>query len=186
MATLKIDPTSGITYPDGVVQATATPSPSTSGNLLVSNGTAWLSQAPSTGIPSGTVMIFRQTAAPTGWTKDTGVTDNSGLRVVIGTPSTGGTVNFTTAFASQAVAGTVGNYGGFTLTTSEFPAHTHTLQAASFNAGYLGGANAIDRGTQTTSSTGSGGSHTHTGGTFTGTAINLAVKYTDFIVASKN
>jgi hypothetical protein len=186
MATLNIDPTSGITYPDGVVQTTATPNPSTSGNLLVSNGTAWVSQAAPTGIPSGTAMFFKQTSAPTGWTKDTGLTTNSGIRVVTGTASTGGSVDFTTAFASQAVAGTVGNYGSFTLTTTELPSHTHTLQAASFNAGYLGGANAVDRGTQTTSSTGGGGGHTHTGGTFTGTAINLAVKYVDFIVATKN
>ena len=59
-------------------------------------------------IPSGTVMIFKQTAAPTGWTKDTTVgLNDSALRIVTGTVSTGGTVAFSTAFASQSVAGTL-------------------------------------------------------------------------------
>jgi hypothetical protein len=34
--------------------------------------------------------------------------------------------------------------------------------------------------------TGGGGSHDHSGGTFTGTAINLAVQYVDVIIATKN
>jgi len=186
MTTVIINPDTGITYPDTVLQPSAVPAPSTSANILVSNGTLWVSQAVDADIPSGTVMLFKQTSAPTGWTKDTVNNNNSSFRVVTGTATTGGSVDFSTAFVSQAVSGTVGNYGSFTLTTSELPAHTHTLQAASFNAGYLGGANAIARSTQTTSSTGGGGSHTHTGGTFTGTAIDLAVKYVDFIVATKN
>ena len=72
--------------------------------------------------PSGTVMLFAQTAAPTGWTKST-THDNKALRVVSGSASSGGSVAFTTAFASQAVAGTV---GGTTLTSSQIPSHTHT------------------------------------------------------------
>ena len=36
------------------------------------------------GFPSGTKMLFQQTAAPTGWTKDTGSNDVA-LRVVSGT-----------------------------------------------------------------------------------------------------
>lgn len=72
--------------------------------------------------PSGTVMLFAQTAAPTGWTKLTAHNDKA-LRVVSGAASSGGTVAFTTAFASQAVAGTVGDT---TLTSSQIPSHTHT------------------------------------------------------------
>jgi hypothetical protein len=34
--------------------------------------------------------------------------------------------------------------------------------------------------------TGGGGSHDHSGGTFTGTAINLAVQYVDVILAAKD
>jgi hypothetical protein len=183
-----LDPTAGVTFPDSVTQATAVPDPSTAGNGLVSNGAIWQSQTIPSDIASGTAMLFKQTAAPTGWTKDTVSNNNSSFRVVTGAASTGGSVDFSAAFVSQTVAGTVGSYGSFTLTTTELPAHTHTLQAgnASPPGGYLGGANAIDRGTQTTSSTGGGGGHSHTGGTFTGTAINLAVKYVDFIVATKN
>ena len=72
--------------------------------------------------PSGTVMLFAQTAAPTGWTKSTTHNDKA-LRVVSGSASSGGGVAFTTAFASQAVSGTV---GATTLTSSQIPAHTHT------------------------------------------------------------
>ena len=37
-----------------------------------------------------------------------------------------------------------------------------------------------------TGATGGGGSHTHTGGAFTGTAINLAVQYVDVIICTKS
>jgi hypothetical protein len=71
---------------------------------------------------SGTSMLFAQTSAPVGWTKST-THNNKALRVVSGTASSGGTVEFTTAFASQSVAGTVGDT---TLTTAQIPSHTHT------------------------------------------------------------
>lgn len=75
-----------------------------------------------TGIPSGTAMLFAQTAAPTGWTKSV-AHDNKALRVVSGTASSGGTVAFTTAFASQAVSGSIGS------TTATNTATTATNQA---------------------------------------------------------
>jgi hypothetical protein len=56
---------------------------------------------------TGTRMIFGQTTAPTGWTKDATNYNNHALRVVTGTAGTGGTVDFTTAFASQTPTGTV-------------------------------------------------------------------------------
>lgn len=77
--------------------------------------------------PSGTVMLFAQTAAPTGWTKSTAHNDKA-LRVVSGSASSGGSVAFSTAFASQAVAGTVGDT---TLTTNQIPSHTHAGTTAS-------------------------------------------------------
>jgi hypothetical protein len=58
-------------------------------------------------IPAGTVMLFAQTTAPTGFTKNTTTGDNSALRVTTGTASTGGSVAFTTAFASQTPTGSV-------------------------------------------------------------------------------
>ncbi len=133
-------------------------------------------------LPSGTAMLFAQTSAPTGWTKST-THDNKALRVVSGSASSGGSVAFTTAFASQAVAGTVGNTA---LTLAQMPAHTHTVYGAASSSG--AGASGLTSspgagGNQLTSSEGSGATHTHT---FTGTAINLAVSYVDVIIATKD
>jgi hypothetical protein len=97
------------THVDGTLPAanggTGLTSAGTAGNVLTSNGTAWTSAAAS-GFPSGTVMLFAQTTAPTGWTKST-THDNKALRVVSGTASSGGTVAFTTAFASKSVSGSL-------------------------------------------------------------------------------
>jgi len=84
-----------------------------------------------TSMPAGTVVVFYQAAAPTGWTQVTSQND-AALRVVSGTGGTaGGTVGFTTAFASQAVSGSVsiatatGTVGGTALSTAQLPAHSH-------------------------------------------------------------
>lgn len=138
--------------------------------------------------PVGTVALFGQTAAPTGWTKIT-TYDNAALRVVSGSASSGGSVDFTTAFASQTPAGTI---GATTLSTSQMPSHTHGLiwsQNGTSPVNYFYSTSAGGNGSSTWSApngataTGGGGSHNHT---FTGTAINLAVKYVDVIFASKN
>ncbi|HDV5783353.1 TPA: hypothetical protein RJD83_000265 [Legionella pneumophila] len=129
---------------------------------------------------AGTKMLFVQTSAPTGWTKDTVNNNNSALRVVTGSASTGGTVDFTTAFASQAVTGTVGNT---TLTESQMPAHVHLNN---FGGGVPvgSGASVTVGGTAlNTGATGGGAAHNHS---FTGTSINLAVKYVDVIIATKD
>jgi hypothetical protein len=75
------------------------------------------------GFESGTKLLFQQTAAPIGWTKDI-TQDNKALRVVSGAVTTGGSVPFTTAFASQAANGTV---TGHALTIAEMPSHTHII-----------------------------------------------------------
>jgi hypothetical protein len=140
-------------------------------------------------------MSFQQTAAPTGWTKDTtAAIDNSAMRLVTGSVVNGGSVNFTTAFASQTPSGTVsvsGSAGSTTLTTPQIPSHTHPSGAFTFGAPYgqrntpaAGNINAPF----STGATGGGGSHDHpltiSSSTFTGSAINLAVKYYDFIIAT--
>lgn len=135
---------------------------------------------------SGTKMLFVQTSAPTGWTKDTVNNNNSALRVVTGSASAGGTVDFTTAFASQAVTGTVGNT---TLTQSQMPAHSHIQRYGTATAG--GGVDTSSgawtaspiNSTISTETSGGGGAHNHS---FTGTSINLAVKYVDVIICSKD
>ena len=179
--------------------------PGTANNVLTSNGSTWISQAVAAGgttIPAGTVMIFGQTAAPTGFTKLTDQ-DNAGLRVVSGTASTGGSVNFTTAFASQTPTGSVsisavsGSAGATTLSTPQIPSHTHPI---TLHPGPGASSLVVDYGsllptvsaTTSTGSTGGGGSHTHPfsfssgSGTFSGNAINLAVKYVDVIRATKD
>jgi hypothetical protein len=147
---------------------------------------------------SGTVMLFAQTSAPTGWTKGS-THDDKALRVVTGTASTGGSVAFTTAFASQSVAGTVGDTA---LTTNQIPSHKHDLIAndvsnSSLNSGdqialqrnVSADGDYILRGTSAaaelgeSAAAGGGAVHTHS---FTGTAINLAVNYVDVILATKD
>lgn len=143
-------------------------------------------------IPSGTAMLFAQTAAPTGWTKVT-THNNKALRVVSGTASSGGSVAFSTAFASKTVSGTVGDTA---LTTAQMPVHAHTNNPTGGNVAYANqgaffifpagteGGNYIGYGgINSTDTAGSGQTHTHT---FTGTAINLAVQYVDVIIATKD
>lgn len=74
-----------------------------------------------TDIPTGTKMLFVQTAAPTGWVKDTTHNDKA-LRLVNGTVTTGGTNTFSSTFASI-------NSGSTTLITSQIPPHTHGFSA---------------------------------------------------------
>jgi hypothetical protein len=176
-------------------------------DILFNDGT---SQSSSASFAPGTKMLFQQTAAPTGWTKDT-THNNKALRVVSGTASSGGSVAFTTAFASQGVGGTVGNT---TLTTAQIPAHSHSggtggggshnhavfhiqagtatnsgVHAGGGSRGETNGQNAFTTTvgnhthTFTTNNTGDGGAHNHS---FTGTAINLEVSYVDLIIATKN
>jgi hypothetical protein len=193
---ITLNGTTGIEFPDGSDQATAS------------------------GFPAGTSMLFQQTAAPTGWTKQTTHNDKA-LRVVSGSVSSGGSVGFTTAFASQAVAGSIanttasgsisisgGSVGSTTLSNSEIPSHSHN--PVKFNDGgssglswmteqrnFGGGQSQMS--TVNIQNTGGGGSHTHsfsapsgsfTGAahnhSFTGTAINLAVSYVDLIIANKD
>lgn len=151
-----------------------------------SNGTA------SSGFDAGTVMLFRQTAAPTGWTKDTTNYNDSALRVVTGTVSSGGSVGFTTAFASQNVSGTIsgGAVSATTLSTAQLASHSHSLSyrtncGGSINTPYPNGNSA---GSYSTGNAGGNSSHTHsfTQPSFSGTAINLAVKYCDVIFATKD
>ena len=122
------------------------------------------------GFAPGTVMLFVQTAAPTGWTKST-THDNKALRVVSGSVTTGGTQNFTAVLN--------GNVGATTLTTAQIPSHSHTYSGA-------GSANGSTRSaltdatsplnTPSTNATGGGGSHTH----------SMDVAYVDVIIATKD
>lgn len=193
-------------------------------------------------IPIGSKTVFAQAAAPTGWSKDTSV-DNATIRLVSGNGGgTGGSVNFTTAFANQPVTGNVttsslsvsgstntvsitpsGNVslsglsaGSTSLTTNMIPSHSHTYDLPIYRcpqpgAQSLGSQNPFyyNAATGSTGNTGGNGGHTHNvsgsgsfsgsasnhshnvsasvsgTATFSGTSIDLAVKYVDVILCTK-
>ena len=160
--------------PDLIIKPTAT-----SGNKLILQdqaGGAVLTTADSgaTGLliaPSGTKMIFNQTAAPTGWTKVTSSNDVA-LRVVSGTVGTGGSVAFETAFASQTVP-------VHTLAISEMPSHNHGMYNTSGASAGAQSVGSTGSGGVNVQSTGGGGSHGHG-------SIDLDVQYVDVIIATKD
>lgn len=145
-------------------------------------------------IPTGTLMLFQQTAAPTGWTKQT-THDNKALRVVSGTASSGGTSAFTTVFANQTpTINTSGlSAGATTLSTTQMPSHAHggvLAQGSVYNGSHKEPDTPQSYGfnyTSNTSAAGGGGSHTHSvSGSATSSEITLNVQYVDLIIASKN
>jgi len=176
--TLKSTLTGALVGTAGVVSAVA---PGTAGNILSSTGTAWASTTNAPAFPAGTRMSFQQTAAPTGWTKDTtAAIDDSILRFVTGsvTPS-GGSVAFST-WNAQTLSGATA------ITTAQMPAHTHNVgnqqqvwagQGAP-QSSYSGMNTGVVANQFPTITTGGGGSHTH--------SLTQGVKYYDFIIASKD
>jgi hypothetical protein len=169
-----------------------TVAPGVAGNVLTSNGTTWASA--SGGFATGTVMLFVQTAAPTGWTKST-THDNKALRVVSGTAASGGTTAFTSVFANQTPTITLSGLsaGATTLSTAQIPSHTHgyiistDVAASTGLAEVRGSAATVYPNAKNTAATGGGGSHTHTvSGSGSSSAITLNVAYVDVIIATKN
>jgi hypothetical protein len=130
-------------------------------------------------LPSGTTMLFAQTAAPTGWTKST-THNNKALRVVSGTASSGGSVAFTTAFS--AARGLSGSTDGHALTVAEMPAHTHTQEIMAGGVNFAPGAG-YNTATGVTGSAGSNAAHSHT---LANGSVNLDVQYVDVIIAVKD
>jgi hypothetical protein len=159
-------------------------------------------------LAQGTVSVFFQAAAPTGWTKSTTHNDKA-LRVVSGTGgnfgfggvSGAGGLSFSTVFPSSTspvsvsfsanvpVTGTVGNT---TLTTSQIPNHTHNSLTGGSGSASSGGSNFLVSGSNNTggvvSPGGTGGSHNHpfSGNiNFTATgsgSVDLRLQYIDVIL----
>jgi hypothetical protein len=138
-------------------------------------------------------MMFVQTTAPTGWTKST-THDNKALRVVSGTASSGGSANFTTAFGTPSVSGSVslsGTVGNHTLTTTQMPSHTHGVNNGGGGAGqpYSTFSGAFDTGFVNSGATGGGGSHNHSfsgSGSLSSATAAINVQYVDVIIATKD
>ena len=145
-------------------------------------------------IASGSLMLFQQTSAPTGWTKQT-THNNKALRVVTGTATPGGSTAFTSVFASRTPAGTIsvsaGSVGNTTLTTPQIPSHSHSSGASPSTAHIAYSETSVASAVSgTTGNTGGGGSHTHpftaSSASFSGTALDFAVQYVDLIICAKN
>lgn len=150
-----------------------------------------------TAFASGTKMLFQQSTAPTGWTKDT-THDDKALRVVTGTAGSGGTNAFSTLDATAA--GTVntsvsGSIGGTALSNSQLPNNWYWKSNTPggdrldnhANSNYT--ARLPDW--QTYRIQGGGGTHTHSlsltaTSTFTGSANGLDVQFVDVIIATKD
>lgn len=155
---------------------------------------------------TGTITIFSQTTAPTGWTKLTDLND-AGIRITSGSVSSGGSVGFTTAFSATNWQGTVSpvsSTGAVTLSAPQLPVHSHTYAmgahssfspvtvtanssptATTYNAVY----NYPVASSLVASGVTGGGAHSHPVSadfTFTGSSVDLAVKYVDVILASKD
>jgi hypothetical protein len=145
--------------------------------------------------PAGTVMLFQQTSAPTGWTKGSTYNDYA-LRAVTGTASTGGSTAFSSIFAAR------------TIVTANLPSHTHTFSQSSVSVTFSGGNSGLFlydvTGDNNSSGDASGGSTRitdldadtsaisgtvsisgTTGSSGTGSTWDFAVQYVDFILATK-
>ena len=133
------------------------------------------------GFPSGTLMLFHQSAAPTGWTKDTAATlNNSALRVVTSTAWAGGKQGAT---AFDSVFGSGKTAGNYTPVEADIPSHTHTQQirplaSGSNNPETAGSSDSAPQNMGETASTGGGGAHNHT--------LSLDLNYINMILASKD
>ena len=134
--------------------------------------------------PSGTTMLFVQSSAPTGWTKQTNY-DNRALRIVNGSSggSGAGSNGFTNVLSSN-VNTSGGSVSSHTLSTSQIPSHSHSVPRGDVNWG-SGSGNSLwgNNANRQTGSTGGGGSHSHS---FTNPQVNLNIAYVDVIYASKD
>lgn len=124
------------------------------------------------GFIAGTSMLFIQSSAPTGWTKQTTHNDKV-LRIVSGSASSGGTNSFSTVMAQTAVGGTA-------ITVNQMPSHDHPEGTASNTV-------SVDIGTTTlVAQAASGTSGARGGGQTHNHPITMAIQYVDAIIANKN
>jgi hypothetical protein len=167
--------------------STAATIPQSTRQTVISDATNGCRLAVTPEFPTGTVMTFRQTSAPTGWTKETSLYNNSAFRCVTGTPSSGGTADFTTALAARTI--TVSNIPDMTISITD-PGHVHTYSkptTASRDSSSGGTTTSLSQSTIDTSSATTGitaafGSTARGGAQ---TAMDFAVKYVDLILATK-
>lgn len=145
-------------------------------------------------LASGTVSLFYQSAAPTGWTQVTSLNDYDMRLVSSGGGTTGGTTAYSTVFTNVTIAAPT--ISATTLSLSQIPSHNHQANAIYggpdivtggqyvYQTSVIGAYNTCNP-TASVAPNGGGGSHTHTvsGG---GGTVTLNVRYANIILCSKN
>lgn len=164
----------------------------------------------------GATMLFQQSNAPTGWTKDTTTVNDYTLRVVSGSGGgLAGVTGFSSIYASRGLPSTAPavsvSLGPTVIDATTIASHSHTYTDALFTSSFFApplaaplppypataGSNTFGRyGVPTTGALNSiyptpiaSGAHTHPAGPFPGTLnapVNINVQYVDFIVATKD
>jgi hypothetical protein len=166
----------------GILTVTA-PNTSTDRTITLPDATGTLSVE---GIPTGVIVMWSGaiTNIPAGWVICDGTNSTPNLTdrfVIHADADSGGTndVGDTGGSHTATPLGSVGTSGAHTLSTSEMPSHTHSLSLSASDTSHPSGSSDMARldGSSSTGSTGSGGSHTHTGGTFTGSSTTVTPKY---------
>lgn len=128
-------------------------------------------------IPSGTTMVFHNSAAPVGWTRVTSF-DDAAIRIVAtATPSSGGSNAYSTVMAQTVT-------GSHTSTLADMVDHSHSDNEPSAPSLNIPGGCPValsvpgSTGNSTGGMGGGSGSHNHT--------ILMNMRYVDFLIASKN
>jgi hypothetical protein len=148
---------------------------------------------------AGTKMLFEQTAAPTGWTKNTTHNDKA-LRLVSGAASSGGTTAFTSVFASRtllqanlpsynlSLASLTGSVG--TAITNGADVTRNFSESNNNNSQSGGGSNIVNSVSWDEDTLALASGTVAFGGTLpsggSGTAVDFDVQYVDVIMATKN
>lgn len=140
-------------------------------------------------IDAGTLMLFQQTAAPTGWVKVT-THNNKALRVVSGTASFGGSTGFSSVFTSRIIAqanlpivnfsgsmsGSISGSTGTVVLSGTIGNFQRSGAGDPYISALSSGASAVSGSASVSGSVSSGGS---------GTALDFSVQYVDVIIATK-
>jgi hypothetical protein len=153
----------------------------TSSQYLMADGTTT-----TTFFATGTILLFYQASAPTGWTKVT-TQDNKALRVVSETGGgSGGTTAFTTVFASRTDIPLLQHSHGITEPNSG-QGHQHTEHSAQPDRGTSngGGRDGASEYFNRTTAFATTGITINNAGTASPT-MDFAVQYIDVILCSKN
>ena len=143
------------------------------------------------GIPAGTFMLFVQSAAPTGWTKQTTHNDKA-LRVVSGNVVNGGVIGFSSFLGRTST-------DGVTLSAAHLPAHSHAMRGSSISYPgenpwadglWFGAVAGTDKNMLTSSGAGNVFNNTIITGGGSATAfapsIDCRIAYVDVIIARKD